>query len=968
MKRFLSSRVSVFVVLVCSAMFLHCGAGNSASSVPTLTQITVTPATKSIAKGTTLQLSATGTYSDLTQKSLNSLVTWQVSPSALATVDAQGNLKAVAQGVAQVSATYQSVSGSASITIGPAALLQISIGASQFSLPVGESESLTATGSYTDGTTQNLSNSVTWQASPENLVTISSGGTLKALSVGSVQLSATSGGVTGDASFTVAPAALLSLALSVPKSSLPLGESEALVANGTYSDSTVKNLTQSVTWQISPSTRATIDNKGNLTAINQGAVQVSATYQGVTTSAQVTVDPAALLSISISAPHASLPRGESESLVVTGTYSDTTTGNLTHLVSWQITPPNAAKVDGNGNLTGLSQGTVEIAAAYQGVSGSTQITVAPAALLSISVSVPQSSLPLGESEALVATGTYSDASQKNLTQSVTWHLTPPTLATIDSKGNLTGVGQGAVQIAATYQGISGSAKLTVAPPALLGISIGAPRSSLPVGESESLAANGTYSDKSVKNLTQFVTWQLAPPNMATIDNTGNLTGMNQGPVQVSAAYQGVTGSAQITVAPAALLSLSISPAQSALPLGESELLVVTGTYSDTTLKDVTPAVGWQITPSNVATVDKNGNVTAVSQGTVQISATYKGMSTSAKVTVGPIGLVSISVSASQSSLSVGGTEAMTASGTFSDGSIKDVTQSVTWNASPSTIATINGKGQLQGTTQGVVQVSAAYQGIAGFTPVIVGSITGISINPSNTSLLVGSSRQLQAIAAFGDKSTQNITSTATWTSGQPTIVNVVPGGLVSATQVGSATITAQQSGFEGTGTATVTVNPLMTVSYYNRANAVSAGSDGTLELINPGVTQGNICAMIYVFDDKQELNECCGCKISADGMLTLSLVNDLTANPLTGTPPTVGVIEVVPSNLGANGLCNAGSPSPNSVITGTQTNVQADFELTEIPTASATLGAVQAQALSNSCAALQHLGSGAGICTCGIGN
>ena len=949
-------------------MFLHCGSGSSAPSAPVLSAITVTPATKSIAKGTTLQLTATGTYSDGKQTSLNSVVTWQVSPANLATVDAQGNLKAEAQGVAQVSATYQTVSGSASITIGPAALLQITIGASQFSLPVGESESLTATGSYTDGTTQDLSSSATWQASPQNLVTISANGNLKALSVGSVQLSATYNGVTGNASFTVAPAALLSLAVSVPQPSLPLGESEPLVANGTYSDSTVTNLTQSVTWQVSPSTRATIDGKGNLTAISQGAVQVSATYQGVTTSAQVTMAPAALLSLSISAPQTSLPLGESESLVVTGTYSDTTTGNLTHLVSWKITPPTAAKVDVYGNLTGLSQGAVQISAAYQGVSGSTQITVAPAALLSISVSVPQPSLPLGESEALVATGTYSDASQRNLTQSVTWQLTPPNLATIDSTGTLTGIGQGAVQISAAYQGVSGSVQLTVAPAALLSISISAPRSSLPVGESESLVANGTYSDKSVKNLTQFATWQAAPSTTATIDNTGNLTGVNQGPVQVSVVYQGVTGSAQVKIAPAALLSLSISPAQSSLPLGESELLVVTGTYSDTTLRDVTPVVTWTITPSNMVTLEKTGSLSAVSQGTVQISVAYHGISTSAQVTVGPVGVVSISVNATQSSLSVGGTEAMTASGSFSDGSVHDVTASVTWSAGPSNIATINSKGQLQGAAQGVAQVSAAYQGISGSTPVIVGSMTGISINPLSASLLVGGNAQLQAIATFSDNSTQNITSTAIWTSGQPTIVNVVPGGLVSATQVGSATITAQQAGFDGNGTATVTVNPLMTVSYYNRANAVSAGTDGTLRLVNPGVSQGDICAMIYVFDDKQELDECCGCMISADGMRTLSLVNDLTANPLTGTPPAVGVIEVVPSNLGANGVCNAGSPSPNSVITGTQTNVQADFETTEIPATPAALGSVQAQALSSSCAALQQLGSGAGICTCGTGN
>ena len=163
----------------------------------------------------------------------------------------------------------------------------------------------------------------------------------------------------------------------------------------------------------------------------------------------------------------------------------------------------------------------------------------------------------------------------------------------------------------------------------------------------------------------------------------------------------------------------------------------------------------------------------------------------------------------------------------------------------------------------------------------------------------------------------------------------------------------------------------MTVSYFNLANAVSSGSDGTVRLVNPGTTPGDMCAMVYVFDRNQELNECCGCKISDSGLLTLSLVKDLTANTLTGKKPVAGSVEVVPSDPDLNGQCNAGSPAPNRIIHAWETNIQdssGSFPTTEIRFANGQLSDAEAQVLGTLCSMIQQMGSGAGICSCGTGN
>ena len=82
-------------------------------------------------------------------------------------------------------------------------------------------------------------------------------------------------------------------------------------------------------------------------------------------------------------------------------------------------------------------------------------------------------------------------------------------------------------------------------------------------------------------------------------------------------------------------------------------------------------------------------------------------------------------------------------------------------------------------------------------------------------------------------------------------------------------------------------NSYYLVTYYPNANTTGA-PDGMLRIVNDGyaptegVASGNLSADIYVFDDSQELQECCSCLISADGGLSESVDKNLTANELPG--------------------------------------------------------------------------------------
>ena len=81
--------------------------------------------------------------------------------------------------------------------------------------------------------------------------------------------------------------------------------------------------------------------------------------------------------------------------------------------------------------------------------------------------------------------------------------------------------------------------------------------------------------------------------------------------------------------------------------------------------------------------------------------------------------------------------------------------------------------------------------------------------------------------------------------------------------------------------AQISISSLFSVNYFAN-NGVSGAPDATVRVTNPGTSNGNLCAMVYVFDNDQQMTECCGCITTPDGLRTFSVNKDLTSNPLTG--------------------------------------------------------------------------------------
>ena len=177
--------------------------------------------------------------------------------------------------------------------------------------------------------------------------------------------------------------------------------------------------------------------------------------------------------------------------------------------------------------------------------------------------------------------------------------------------------------------------------------------------------------------------------------------------------------------------------------------------------------------------------------------------------------------------------------------------------------------------------------------------------------------------------------------------------------LGSTTAVAQ-SGFDD----------VYAVGHFSNAH-VTGAPDGVLRLVNDGTLSdsspaGDLCASLYVFDSREELNECCSCKITPNGILSLSVNNNLTSNTLTGVTPARGVLKDVSSEP-VSGLCDPTAQTQEQGIRGWITHPQkggTGFAITEDELMDSFLSTAEANDLAEDCKVLIELGTGHGICSC----
>jgi hypothetical protein len=600
--------------------------------------------------------------------------------------------------------------------------------------------------------------------------------------------------------------------------------------------------------------------------------------------------------------------------------------------------------------------------------GNSQVAPPSKHVRSIAIVPHTAAVALGNNQQFSATALFSDGSKSDVTGTARWLSAQPKVASANAGGMIISKTVGATSISAVYESVRASSALTVGPPQLASIAVTPQTASLNPKHSVQLTATGIFTDRTTQDLSSKVTWASTPTSVLTISATGLASANSPGAATVTASQGSITGSDALAVALPTLLSITLTPQSIVLTPAHSTQLKAVGTYSDASTQDISGMVTWGASPSGIVAVNSSGLATAKALGGAAITAVLNAVSGMDTVAVVAPTLNSISITPSGASIPLGENQQLFATGTYNDGSKRDLTSSVQWASSDPTILSLSGLGMATADSLGSVTVTATSGTISATNQLQVGTavVVSFTVVPTSSLLALGAQEQLSALANFSDGTTQDMTASVSWSTADPTIANVNNQGLLLAKRVGNTTISVSSNSVGGT--ANVSVKPLMALSYF--ANAHTSGvADATVRLTNPGVTGGNLCAEIYVFDQSQQLSECCGCLVSPDGLRTLSVNADLTSNPLTGVQSRTGVVKVVPADASVNPSCDPTVIAPKASLAAWSTNIQKQgasaFTITETTFQPGPLGDDELAALQSQCSFSYTLGSGQGVCSCG---
>ena len=254
-----------------------------------------------------------------------------------------------------------------------------------------------------------------------------------------------------------------------------------------------------------------------------------------------------------------------------------------------------------------------------------------------------------------------------------------------------------------------------------------------------------------------------------------------------------------------------------------------------------PSVSWASDNTSVATVDQNGNVSALAPGTATITVTTTDGHKTATCTVtvtappAPIDVQSISMK-SATTIGIGASETLTVTYNPADA---NTNKALSWSSNNTSVATVDANGTVTGVAAGTATITATTaNGKTATCSVTVQAVavTGVSLDKVSTTLQVGAKETLTAIITPSNASNQNVT----WESSMPSVATV-NNGQITAVSAGSTniTVTTQDGNHQASCAVTVSAAPpvpstsLTThVPEIYEEKEIAGGYNGTLSVVN----------------------------------------------------------------------------------------------------------------------------------------
>lgn len=402
--------------------------------------------------------------------------------------------------------------------------------------------------------------------------------------------------------------------------------------------------TNKVTWTSSNETIATVSG-GKITGKTPGKAVITATTpNGKTAVCSITVSPTAVSSLKASVSSVTLDQNATKKVSVT---FDPSSSSKYYTVTWKSSNAKIAKVDGEGNITGLTPGTATITASAGGKSAKITVTVNASEVTSIALTGCQTSLEAGDTFTMTAKA--APATAKNAT--IRWKTSNSTVASV-SGGKVTAKAAGSATITAyTENGTQAVCNVTVAAPKIN-------KSDMKITiDGTEIQSGGTYKITAGKNKTIYlktnlsssemtkyykVTWTSSNTATATVTAASNtlsstLKAIKAGVTTVYATVGGETISFSVTVENPAITSFTATSDVS-VSKGSTKTITASTNLGSTEFNKYYKAT-WKSSNTSIATVTVDSSnslkitIKGVKAGEATITGSVAGKTVKIKVKV-----------------------------------------------------------------------------------------------------------------------------------------------------------------------------------------------------------------------------------------------------------------------------------------------------------------------------------------------
>lgn len=574
---------------------------------------------------------------------------------------------------------------------------------------------------------------------------------------------------------------LASLNIKESDFTLAKGSSKTLTVEGTPAAAFDKD---AVVWTSSNKNVATVEN-GEVKAVGVGTATITASLAGKSDTVKVTVDNP-LTGITLDQTTLALEKNQSATLKVKYTPEDTTDSKT---VKWESSDATVAKVDQNGKVTALKDGTATIKATVGKFTAECAVTVKRVPLTGISLDKTTLELSKGQSsEALKVI--YNPANTTD-DKTVTWTSANENIATVKD-GVVTAKAVGETKITATVG--THKAECTVNVNAkLTGIKVTPDKVTVEKGQTANLNVAYLPADTTDK---KAVTWKSENENVATVDANGVVTAVAGGTTKIVAtatANDKITAVCEVKV-PIHTESIVLNKTEiKDLLKGKTEKLEVSFVPNNT---EDSREVRWTSSDPSVATVDANGTVKALKEGEATITAetVAGGHKASCTVTVKEIHLnmddVELDEKANPTELLKGTTHKIVVK--LTENVTDDVTY--TYTSLNEDVATVDANGVVKALKAGEAEIKVLVKAgedekeLTYKVTVKEIPLESIEIKGDVTSLEEGKTTKLNVV--FNPTNTTD-DKTVVWSSSDTKVATVDANGVVKAVKAGTVKITAK---------------------------------------------------------------------------------------------------------------------------------------------------------------------------------